>query len=467
MLDEGSAGAVARKAPVRVLDDAQVSARLREHEESYLVGAGPGEDGGVVRYDTSFLASNSPIEDDHAEKIVDARDVGPDGGRWFFWGVYDGHGGWTTSATLREYLISYVAREVAATVRALAPGTAARARDAAVDAAMERGFEALDDEIVHRSVERLVAGGSKPAAAEALAPALSGSCGLLAFYDAAAQTLRVACTGDSRAVLGHRGASGRWTATPLSVDQTGDNEEECRRLREEHPGEGATVVRHGRVLGSLQPTRAFGDARYKWPADVQRRIADMFFGRRTPANLLTPPYVTAKPVVMRTRVVPERGDFVVLATDGVFDVLSNQQVVSLVVEWLKAQPDFAPTRERPSALSRLLPWTAEDIVDDDNGAYNNVFVAKPSVRELGQFRDRYVIDDANAATHIVRNALGGADREHVAMLASIPAPFSRNYRDDMTVTVVFFGDQPGVPAGGDPITVNTAATRGGPPRPKL
>jgi pyruvate dehydrogenase phosphatase len=35
-------------------------------------------------------------------------------------------------------------------------------------------------------------------------------------------------------------------------------------MRREHPGEENTVIMRGRVHGGLQPTRAFGDASYKW-----------------------------------------------------------------------------------------------------------------------------------------------------------------------------------------------------------
>lgn len=35
-------------------------------------------------------------------------------------------------------------------------------------------------------------------------------------------------------------------------------------MRKEHPGEEDTVIMRGRVQGGLQPTRAFGDASYKW-----------------------------------------------------------------------------------------------------------------------------------------------------------------------------------------------------------
>lgn len=41
-------------------------------------------------------------------------------------------------------------------------------------------------------------------------------------------------------------------------------------LLSEHPKEEEDdVVREGRILGGLEPSRAFGDARYKWPRAVQ------------------------------------------------------------------------------------------------------------------------------------------------------------------------------------------------------
>ena len=41
-------------------------------------------------------------------------------------------------------------------------------------------------------------------------------------------------------------------------------------MRSEHPaGEKNDVIRNGRVLGGLEPTRAFGDARYKWSSELQ------------------------------------------------------------------------------------------------------------------------------------------------------------------------------------------------------
>ena len=57
--------------------------------------------------------------------------------------------------------------------------------------------------------------------------------------------------------------------------------------------------------------------------------------------------------------------------------------------------------------------------------------------------ERFLVEDKNAATHLVRNALGGKDKDMVCALLTLPSPYSRRYRDDLTVEVIFFGDAPG------------------------
>jgi pyruvate dehydrogenase phosphatase len=79
---------------LEMLTPEQATQKLRRNEESYLVGRGKG----VVRYDVVQIPSNDPIEDDHAEKIIElpqalatataAQDSTSD---WMFWGVFDGH----------------------------------------------------------------------------------------------------------------------------------------------------------------------------------------------------------------------------------------------------------------------------------------------------------------------------------------------------------------------------------------
>ncbi|KAK6358848.1 hypothetical protein TWF696_000028 [Orbilia brochopaga] len=434
---------------LEMLTPEEATAKLRQSEESYLVG----RERGVYRYDVVQLPSNDPIEDDHAERIIEvpssvtAADEGKASTDWMFWGVFDGHSGWYTSAKLRQLLIGFVARELNATYKASSANPKSKIPSPeAIDAAIKQGFLRLDNEIIHESVEKVLKGSSKPAAAELLAPAFSGSCALLAFYDSQTNLLRVACTGDSRAVLGRRQTDGKWAATALSVDQTGSNKDEAQRIRDEHPGE-EFAVSNGRVLGGLEPTRAFGDSLYKWSVETQNIIKSKYLGRTPSPRLKTPPYVTAEPVVTTTKIQPEKGDFVVMATDGLWEMLSNEEVVGLVAKWLEGQNKV----KNPSAASRIssffgfggdsqknLPLaTNHDGNQDDDGQRVPIRQKQYGIKAQD---DRFIITDQNCATHLVRNALGGKDSDMVCALLTLQSPYSRRYRDDLTVEVIFFGE---------------------------
>ncbi|RWA13673.1 hypothetical protein EKO27_g1379 [Xylaria grammica] len=423
---------------LEMLTPEQATEKLRQNEASFLVNRGQG----VLRYDLVQLASNNPIEDDHAEKIVEvAPQQDNPNSDWMFWGVFDGHAGWTTSAKLRQTLINYVGRELNTTYKAAQTlGTAPSPE--AIDAAMKAGFTRLDNEIVHESVDKVLKSNSKRVAAELLGPALSGSCALLSFYDSSSKTLRVACTGDSRAVLGRRSDSGKWAATALSEDQTGSNPNEAARLRKAHPGE-TRVVHNGRVLGGLEPTRAFGDASYKWSRDVSERLRTSFFARHASPYLKTPPYVTAEPVVTTTKINPEKGDFLVMATDGLWEMLTNEEVVGLVGKWIESQAAEKSSSQFGSVWSKI--FGSSQSLPVEAGQHGGPDGQKTPIR-LGQWgispdeKERFVVKDSNVATHLIRNALGGKNEEQVCALLTLVSPFSRRYRDDLTVQVIFFGN---------------------------
>ena len=111
----------------------------------------------------------------------------------------------------------------------------------------------------------------------ALDPATAGSCALLSIYDTARSTLRVACTGDSRAILGrYDPVAGKYTANPMSKDQTGFNDLERARIYSEHPGEEG-IFMGDRLIG-IAMTRAFGDHRLKW-SKLQVKEAEEKFDR--------------------------------------------------------------------------------------------------------------------------------------------------------------------------------------------
>ena len=415
----------------------QATQKLRKNEESYLVGRGRG----VVRYDVVQIPSNNPIEDDHAEKIVEVPQsvtpppAGSASSDWMFWGVFDGHSGWTTSAKLRQVLISYVARELDNTYKsALTDPSLTLPTPQSIDTAIKRGFLALDHEIVHASVNKIATHTEqKAAAAEILAPALSGACALLSFYDSSSKLFRVACTGDSRAVLGRKNpATGQWTATPLSEDQTGGTPSEMTRLRAEHPGE-ENVVHRGRILGGLEPSRAFGDAGYKWSREVQTRMKKSFFGR-TPSPLLkTPPYVTAEPIITTTKVDPGQRDFIILATDGLWEMLTNEQAVGLVGQWLEDQSSDSKgsatswAKSFFSSQSKKLP-VEKPVLAPTEGGEGQRAPLRQTQWDVKNTDERFVVEDKNVATHLVRNALGGRNRDIVCGLLTLVSPYARRYR---------------------------------------
>lgn len=418
-----------------MLTPEQATHALRKTEESYLVGRGRG----VVRYDTVQLPSNYPIEDDHAEKIVEVQQSvtppseGTSSSDWMFWGVFDGHSGWTTSAKLRQVLISYVARELKSTYKAASTDPSLTLpTPQSIDAAIKRGFLALDHEIVNTSVEKVSKNRKdKAAAAQILAPALSGSCALLSFYDSSSKLFRVAVTGDSRAVLGRKSqATGKWIATPLSEDQTGSTPSEVARLQVEHPGE-EHVTHRGRILGGLEPSRAFGDASYKWSREVQLRMKEWFYGRSTTPLLKTPPYVTAEPIVTTTKVEPEMGDFVVLATDGLWEMLTNEEVVGLVGQWLESQRKTQSTTDWAksffSSSSKNLP-VEKPVMNALEAREGQRAPMRQQQWQVEGNDERFVVEDQNVATHLVRNALGGRNRDMVCGLLTLVHPMSRRYR---------------------------------------
>ncbi|KAF6240447.1 hypothetical protein HO173_001115 [Letharia columbiana] len=393
---------------------------LRRSEDSQMIGSGSG----VLRYDTMQLPSNSISEDDCLSAT--GREDGEI--EWMLFGIYDGHAGWETAAALRDYLFIYIAYELEAISSTGAPSDAAP-QD--VDRAIEKAFLKLDKEIMDQGATAITGPSFLNEAMSRLGPAYSGSCALVSYYHTESQILKVACTGDSRAVLGRRNAAGEWEAIALSSDQTGHNKDEVARLHKEHPDE-PKLVKDGRVLG-LMVSRAFGDGRWKWSRQVQEEAQRRFFGPPLREPLISPPYLTALPVVTTTKIEPENGDFLIMASDGLWDHLTSEQAVDLVSQWLKtydvtkdvSPPDLAPT---PNAIpareisSRRNP--------NPNMAYTDIRTADAK---------HFVMRDENAATHLTRNALGGGNEDMLAGLLTVSPPYSRNVRDDITVNVIFFG----------------------------
>ena len=297
----------------------------------------------------------------------------------------------------------------------------------AVDDSIKDTFKHLDDVIVHKAADRVIASPSKNAGINLLAPAYAGSCALLAFYDSRTQLLRIAVTGDSRAVLGRRkvdeNGKVNYEVHVLSVDQDGNNELEIKRLNNspEHPDE--EVIKNGRVLG-MGPSRAFGDARWKWPIDTQKRLHREYLGRTIRDDVKTPPYLTAEPVITTTKV--EKGDFLIMATDGLWECLQNEEAVGLIGAWSdRNSRQYQQPETKEEILERAaLPVT---LPEHDKTVRYPQWAAKKT----------FINTDTNVATHLARNALGGADTDLAKALLSMRAPRARTYRWVFPIVVLW------------------------------
>ncbi|KAJ2975255.1 hypothetical protein NQ176_g5616 [Zarea fungicola] len=110
-----------------------------------------------------------------------------------------------------------------------------------------------------------------------------------------------------------------------------------------------------------------------------------------------------------------------MASDGLWDVISNENAVACVSQWLKQKAKSGPKR----VIGAGSNW------DYDENGYAS-YKATP---------EYFAIEDLdNAAVCLLKNALGGTRRDMVQGLLTTPAPVSRNIRDDITIQVIFFKD---------------------------
>jgi len=156
--------------------------------------------------------------------------------------------------------------------------------------------------------------------------------------------------------------------------------------------------------------------------------------RPAPVGLKTPPYVIATPVITHQKISlpnPESSEpkpssslkFLVLATDGLWDELSSEEVVALVGGYFAGLKGTISK----SSLPVLVPTSVG----------SPTVQGKEGTKGDAQQGSWAFVDD-NVSAHLIRNAFGGGDEDELRKNLSIPAPHSRRWRDDVTVTVVWW-----------------------------
>jgi pyruvate dehydrogenase phosphatase len=435
------------------LTPAEVTGILRANEYTNTeLPSGP-----VKSYDMNTLRSNNPTEDAHTEARLS------NGG--YLFGIYDGHGGAACGQVVAKRLLQYVAAgllsptDIDKHIKAMSaedPGDplyslleilnenfelvqdlkdlyqksyeeyleqlSSRKQEEDMlnlDSVLTNAFITLDNDMSREALP--VDGGMVNM--KTLTVAMSGCVAVVTHIDG--PHLHVASTGDCTAVVGSLSETGTWIAKKLTTEHNSDNVQEVKRILSEHPeSEHHQIIKGDRLLSILAPLRAFGDFKFKWPAETIESTLGAILGEHAcPPHYKTPPYLTAKPEVTYHHLTA-RDRFLVLGSDGLWDMMTPMQVIRLVGEHMSGKVTLSPLH----LIEPHIPL--EDIA---------------SLLRQREAAMKLKPTDANAATHLIRCALGGTaygvDHSRLSQMLSLPQDMVRMFRDDITITVVFFDDE--------------------------
>uniref|UniRef100_A0A8C6Z1P6 Pyruvate dehyrogenase phosphatase catalytic subunit 2 n=1 Tax=Nothoprocta perdicaria TaxID=30464 RepID=A0A8C6Z1P6_NOTPE len=283
----------------RSLSPSQINEVLRAGELSHkILGLHGKNASSVLKFESNQLASNTPIEDRRsAATCLQSRGM--------MFGVFDGHAGSACAQAVSERLLHYIAvsllsrqtlEEMELAVESMKPILPVlqlhkHPNDVEYREITSQYFESLRESELMRNI--------------ALQVAFSGATACVAHIDGV--HLHVANAGDCRAILGVCEEDGTWSTLPLTRDHNAYDESEIKRLKREHPkSEEKTLLVNDRLLGILMPSRAFGDVQLKWSKELQQK-----------------PEVTYHKLRGKDK-------FLVIASDGLWEMLSNEMVVKLV-----------------------------------------------------------------------------------------------------------------------------------------
>lgn len=209
------------------------------------------------------------MEDAHTHILS----LGPEDPEAAFFAVYDGHGG----AKVAQYAGSHLHKAVL---------QQEDYRKGDIEEAIRKGFLQLDQDML---------------ADPEMKDELAGTTAIIVLLKNS--TLYIGNVGDSRAVASFAGV-----ADALSIDHKPSSDIESKRIQA-----AGGWVEFNRVNGNLALSRALGDFVFKRNE------------KKTPQEQI----VTAYPDI-QTRKVTEDLEFVLIACDGIWDVMSNEEVVDFV-----------------------------------------------------------------------------------------------------------------------------------------
>ncbi|PKU65382.1 probable protein phosphatase 2C 60 [Dendrobium catenatum] len=229
-------------------------------------------------------------------------DSGPFGS---FVGIYDGHGGPEVAQYITNHLFGHIKRLMT------------EQQSMSVDV-IRKAIQATEDGFLSLVSQQWP-----------LNPHIAsvGSCCLVGIVCDGA--IYVSNLGDSRAILGRLvKATGEILAMQLSAEHNASIESIRKELQSMHPNDPQIVVlKHNvwRVKGLIQISRSIGDAFLK-KAEYNREPLDAKFRLR---ETFRKPILSAEPSISTQKVHPN-DQFIIFASDGLWEQISNQDAVNIV-----------------------------------------------------------------------------------------------------------------------------------------
>jgi serine/threonine protein phosphatase PrpC len=205
-------------------------------------------------------------------------------------GIFDGHNGWRCSQYLSQNLAPRLVLHECFC-------TDSKDKQKGIEAALFDVFHSLDDEVcefLHREDDH------------------SGSTAVVAVYDGRRHILTVASTGDSMCVLSRGGR-----AVKHNRMHRFNEEDECKRVI----ASGGSIV-NNRLNGLLAVSRSFGDIPFK-----ERGLP------RSKVPLIATPEIISEVITPMT-------EFAIIATDGLWDIISPQEAVNFIRKNLLKKQDL-------------------------------------------------------------------------------------------------------------------------------
>lgn len=249
------------------------------------------------------------------EVVVEAD--GPNG--FSYAAIFDGHAGVYSATFLRDELYKEC-------LGALEGGALLESDDLHLaEEALSRAFLEADKQLISRLETR-----------DSVEESESGSTATVLF--ARPDRLVLAYVGDSRVVLSRNGKAEDLTADHRPFGRDKKSFLEIKRIQE-----AGGWVSHGRVCGMLSVSRAFGDIPFKTRKQqmldrgvVDRSWPQSFVNMRS--KKLDGEWLTASPDTS-SMLVPEDAEFVILASDGLWDSLKSAEAVDFVKRQLGEHGD--------------------------------------------------------------------------------------------------------------------------------